>query len=88
MRALWRQQYFSLNNIYQRKIYHQNIMAISQVPRTFSLLLLLLYFGYAAGHVAETIPACYDAVFLNRSSFPADFIFGTASSSYQVILIY
>lgn len=27
----------------------------------------------------------YDTSFLNRSSFPSGFIFGTASASYQVI---
>ncbi|GMN57296.1 hypothetical protein TIFTF001_026410 [Ficus carica] len=52
----------------------------SQVPLTLSLLLLL--FGYADS-LAEIIPAGYDTVLLNRSSFPVDFIFGTASSSYQ-----
>ncbi|BFG33504.1 hypothetical protein CerSpe_197780, partial [Prunus speciosa] len=32
---------------------------------------------------AAFVPSHYDTAFLNRSSFPAGFIFGTASSSYQ-----
>ncbi|GMN57298.1 hypothetical protein TIFTF001_026408 [Ficus carica] len=54
----------------------------SQVPLITFSLLLLLPFGYVSS-LTEIIPGRYDAVFLNRSSFPADFIFGTASSSYQ-----
>lgn len=36
------------------------------------------------GSATTAIPARYSTSRLNRSSFPDGFIFGTASSSYQV----
>ncbi|VVA27900.1 PREDICTED: beta-glucosidase [Prunus dulcis] len=46
----------------------------------------LQLFGFALANSQATIPVTpsqYDTAFLNRSSFPAGFIFGSASSSYQ-----
>lgn len=51
---------------------------------------LLLVVGCAAtssvGQSSSTTPTHFDVTSLNRSSFPVGFTFGTASSSYQVIL--
>ncbi|PON81176.1 Glycoside hydrolase [Trema orientale] len=52
------------------------------------LLVLLLRSAAASTQnsnagVADVIPTKYDAVFLNRTSFPSGFVFGTASSAYQ-----
>ncbi|XP_024020309.1 beta-glucosidase 12-like [Morus notabilis] len=59
----------------------------SQVPLIFFrlLIIIILLFGYSAiiSSVAQKTPSQYDTVFLNRSSFPPGFIFGTASSAYQ-----
>ncbi|ONH99228.1 hypothetical protein PRUPE_6G019100 [Prunus persica] len=45
---------------------------------------VLLLTGFAlTSSKAAFVPSHYDTAFLNRSSFPAGFIFGTASSSYQ-----
>jgi hypothetical protein len=61
-------------------------MAI-QGSMLLAIVLLLLGFALRNGKASNTPPAYYDTAFLNRSSFPAGFIFGTASSSYQVLLI-
>ncbi|KAK9941264.1 hypothetical protein M0R45_017877 [Rubus argutus] len=57
-------------------------MAI-QGSMLLAIVLLLLGFALRNGKASNTPPAYYDTAFLNRSSFPAGFIFGTASSSYQ-----
>lgn len=49
------------------------------------LLVLGITISYSNGVSATT--ANYDTALLNRSSFPAGFLFGTASSSYQVSVI-
>ncbi|PKI60237.1 hypothetical protein CRG98_019425 [Punica granatum] len=50
-------------------------------------VLLLLVLGFLMTNVAKydlpILPKSYATSTLNRSSFPADFVFGTASSSYQ-----
>ncbi|RXH90413.1 hypothetical protein DVH24_035177 [Malus domestica] len=46
------------------------------------VLLLLVGLALTSSKAAIT-PTVYDTAFLNRSSFPVGFIFGTASSSYQ-----
>ncbi|KAB2604076.1 beta-glucosidase 12-like [Pyrus ussuriensis x Pyrus communis] len=53
------------------------------MPLGFPLLALVLLITLTNSNDAVTVPPNYDTVFLNRSSFPAGFIFGTASSSYQ-----
>ncbi|TQD77180.1 hypothetical protein C1H46_037285 [Malus baccata] len=53
------------------------------MPLGFLLLALVLLIALTNSNDAVTVPPNYDTVFLNRSSFPAGFIFGTASSSYQ-----
>ncbi|KAL5567248.1 hypothetical protein UlMin_030412 [Ulmus minor] len=45
-------------------------------------LILLATGSVVTSEIAE-IPSQYDTAFLNRSSFPTGFIFGTASSAYQ-----
>ncbi|KAL5567211.1 hypothetical protein UlMin_030375 [Ulmus minor] len=47
------------------------------------LLLLGIFLLVNRMTIATYIPSQYDTVFLNRSSFPAGFLFGTASASYQ-----
>ncbi|XP_068309985.1 beta-glucosidase 12-like [Pyrus communis] len=53
------------------------------MPLGFPLLALVLLITLTNSNDAVTVPPNYGTVFLNRSSFPAWFIFGTASSSYQ-----
>lgn len=48
------------------------------------LSLLVLVCSAVTSSSKATIPSQYDTGSLNRSSFPAGFIFGTASSAYQV----
>ncbi|CAN6696640.1 unnamed protein product [Malus baccata var. baccata] len=56
---------------------------VMAMPLGFLLLALVLLIALTNSNDAVTVPPNYDTVFLNRSSFPAGFIFGTASSSYQ-----
>ncbi|XP_050369372.1 putative beta-glucosidase 9 [Argentina anserina] len=51
-----------------------------------AIVLLLLGFVMRDGTASNTTtpPTQYDTAFLNRTSFPAGFIFGTASSSYHM----
>lgn len=60
-----------------------SVMAI----QTNSLFALLILLGSASASnfvAAAKITNNYDTAFLNRTSFPPGFIFGTASSAYQV----
>ncbi|PON51685.1 Glycoside hydrolase [Trema orientale] len=58
-------------------------MAYHKVSLILGLLLLLGSAATISTTTAAEIPNHYGAVFLNRTSFPPGFIFGTASSSYQ-----
>lgn len=60
-------------------------MAYYKLGSLISVLVLLLGSSVTISTRAAEIPKHYDAVLLNRTSFPPGFIFGTASSSYQVI---
>lgn len=48
------------------------------------LVVLLVIFSSVTSCPVGTIPRDYDTASLNRTSFPQGFIFGTASSAYQV----
>lgn len=48
------------------------------------LLVLLTFLSNAVATSIATTPSHYDVASINRSTFPAGFIFGTASSAYQV----
>lgn len=52
----------------------------------FGLVLLLVCSSVMLSSIANTRPFHFDVSSLNRSSFPEGFIFGTASSAYQVII--
>ncbi|XP_048422442.1 beta-glucosidase 12-like [Pyrus x bretschneideri] len=54
-----------------------------QLGSPLSCVLLLLVGLALTSSKAAITPSRHDTAFLNRSSFPAGFIFGTASSSYQ-----
>ncbi|RXH90415.1 hypothetical protein DVH24_035179 [Malus domestica] len=63
---------------------HQNLQVMSlQLGSPLSCVLLLLVGVALTSSKAAITPSRYDTAFLNRSSFPAGFIFGTASASYQ-----
>lgn len=67
----------------------ESTKAKSQQMALQGCLLLLSLSMVVLGSAVTTsskaiIPPRYDTAFLNRSSFPAGFIFGTASSAYQV----
>nr|XP_023874122.1 non-cyanogenic beta-glucosidase-like [Quercus suber]POE83839.1 non-cyanogenic beta-glucosidase [Quercus suber] len=47
----------------------------------YPVLGLLVYLGLLTNVIADSPK--FDVSSLNRSSFPSDFIFGTASSAYQ-----
>ncbi|XP_062017442.1 beta-glucosidase 12-like isoform X3 [Rosa rugosa] len=64
------------------QLYKTPVMAI-QGSLLLAIAFLVLGFGFRNGKASNTPPAQYDTAFLNRTSFPAGFIFGTASSSYQ-----
>lgn len=52
-----------------------------------AVFLLCLFTTVALATSAEAIaPLLDDVTSLNRSSFPTGFIFGTASSAYQVLI--
>lgn len=60
-----------------------SVMAI-QTNSLFALLILLGSASVSNFVAAAKITNNYDTAFLNRTSFPPGFIFGTASSAYQV----
>lgn len=67
----------------------KNPIKLVMAMKIESLLLgVLLLIGLAVTNSKATavMPSRYDTAFLNRSSFPAGFIFGSASASYQVSL--
>ncbi|KAL5567212.1 hypothetical protein UlMin_030376 [Ulmus minor] len=47
------------------------------------IVLFVLRFAVGGGSLADKIPTQYDSVYLNRTSFPPGFVFGTASASHQ-----
>lgn len=72
-------QVYSLENK-MKTIY--SVMALQGIL----LLVLLTILSNAVATSIATTPSHYDVASINRSTFPAGFIFGTASSAYQVPL--
>ena len=60
--------------------------ALGSVVRLGIVLLVLACAG-SGSSLSDKIPSHYDSVYLNRTSFPPCFAFGTASAAYQVSYI-
>ncbi|KAL5566538.1 hypothetical protein UlMin_029702 [Ulmus minor] len=53
------------------------------VARNLAIFLFFLRCFVSISSLSDKIPSHYDSIYLNRTSFPPGFVFGTASASYQ-----